>query len=121
MDFDRKNTGDIAMAFVPQHVRSQVKEGVATYYGDYYRGAHAERAPEALGGHEVKTSPGSNDNHVHTAHFDAYGNGNTSFDNGHEHPVRAFVVSDFMDAMGIHMHSHPGLMQKPDADPSVPK
>lgn len=119
MDFDKKHTGDLLMAYAPQ----QVRESVATLYHDHFRQMQPD-APLAMPeqyGYEVKTSPASSDKHVHTAHFDAYGNGHTSRDSDHSHSVRAFLIAPFMDPMGIYFHEHPGMLEKPDADPKVPK
>ncbi len=114
MDFDKKYTGDIAMAFAPQ----QTRESVATLHYDHYREAYADAPIPGTFGHSVKTTPGSNNSHTHTAKFDQSGNGHTTHDDGHDHSVRAFLVAPFIDPSGIYWHKHDGMLEKPGVDPT---
>lgn len=117
MDYNKRYSGDLAMAFVP----AQCRENASILYSEYYRGAEYDvaGATPSQYGYSKKTGPATSDKHVHTAHMDAYGNGSTSFDNGHSHSIRAGLVAPFQDPFGVYAHDHPGLLMEPGSDPDA--
>lgn len=66
-----------------------------------------------------KTPADSSDGHTHTANYDEFGNGETSNDNGHSHPIRGFLVGDYQTPDGISGSSHPGQLEIPARTPGA--
>ena len=112
MNPDRRRAVELARALTPSGLQ-QFDEGVASVYHYYSGGASEAVVGGEAYGHQVKSSPGSNNGHTHTAHVDEAGNGLTSIEDEHSHVVRSFLVSDYQDPSEFYSHSHSGKLEIP--------